>query len=151
VPGENSSTRKTLGVQSRLALTSEDMMELVRHGGRGLILGTRVTGRNRRRLLARDGTSLHEVKRAARRRLAESLLASSLPLKEIAEMLGYSSPQTPSRFIRQEFGATPISLREELKEAWGSIRRRGLSVPNSSVRRAAAAEGADSSLLGGST
>jgi methylphosphotriester-DNA--protein-cysteine methyltransferase len=112
--GENSSARKTLGVQSDPGLTPEELTELVLHGGRGLVLNTGVTGRTRRRMLARDGISLHEVKRSARRTLAASLLSSSLPLKEIATKLGYSTTQTLSRFIRQEFGATPIELREKL-------------------------------------
>jgi AraC-like DNA-binding protein len=38
-----------------------------------------------------------------------------LPLKEMAKKIGYSSTQTLSRFVRQEFGATPIELREELQ------------------------------------
>jgi hypothetical protein len=46
-----------------------------------------------------------------------SLLSSSLPLREIARKLGYSSTQTLSRFIRQEFGTTPIELRRELQRA----------------------------------
>lgn len=115
MPGENPSTQKILGAQSDSVLTPEELTELVVHGGRGLILNTGVAGRTRRRMLARGGTSLHDVKRAARRRLAASLLSSSLPLKEIAKKLGYSSTQTLSRFIRQEFGTTPIELRQELQ------------------------------------
>jgi AraC-like DNA-binding protein len=68
-------------------------------------------------MLARGGTSLHTVKRAARRTLAASLLSSSLPLREIATKLGYSSTQTLSRFIREEVGTTPIELRKELQRA----------------------------------
>ena len=113
--GENPSTRRTLSVQGDPDLTPEELMELVVHGGRGLILSTGVAGRTRRRMLARGGTSLHEIKRDARRKLAASLLSSSLPLKEIAKKLGYSSTQTLSRFIRQEFGTTPIELRQELQ------------------------------------
>jgi methylphosphotriester-DNA--protein-cysteine methyltransferase len=115
MPGQSPPTRKTLGAQVDLGLTPEDLIELVEHGGRGLILRTEVAGRTRRRMLARGGTSLHEVKRAARRRLAMSLLAAPLPLKEIAKKLGYSSTQTLSRFVRQEFGKTPIELREDLQ------------------------------------
>jgi AraC-like DNA-binding protein len=66
-------------------------------------------------MLARGGTSLREVKRAARRSLAASLLASDLPLRELSTRLGYSSTQALARFVRQEFGMTPIQLREELQ------------------------------------
>ena len=112
--GDNPSTRKTLSTQSDPGLTPEELLELVQRGGRGLIERTGVPGRTRRRRLARGGTSLHDVKRSARRGLAASLLSSSLPLKEIARKLGYSSTQTLSRFVRQEFGTTPIDLRKRL-------------------------------------
>lgn len=115
MPGEDSSTRKTPAVQGDPGLTPEELMELVLHGGRGLIESTGVLGRTRRRMLAHYGTSLHDVKRSARRRLAVSLLSSPLPLKEIATKLGYSSTQTLSRFIRQEFGTTPTGLRKALQ------------------------------------
>ena|ERR1035441_8824075 len=115
MPGGESSTRKTSDARGDLGLTYEDLTELFRHGGRGLTLRTGVAGRTRRRRLAAGGTGLHELKRLERRRLAESLLASSLPLTEIAKRLGYSSTQTLSRFVRQEFGTTPIGLREELQ------------------------------------
>ena len=97
--GANPSIRKTLSTQRDPALTPEELTELVLHGGRALILSTGVAGRTRRRMLARGGTSLHEIKRASRRRLAESLLASSLPLKAVAKKLGYSSTQTFSRLL----------------------------------------------------
>ena len=109
---ENPSTRKTRSVQSDPGLTPEDLTEIVVHGGRGLTLTTGVAGRTRRRMLARTGMSLHQVKREARRRLAASVFSSSLPLKEIPRQLGYSSTQTFSRFIRYEFGVAATALRE---------------------------------------
>ena len=114
---ESPPTRKILSAHCDSGLRPEDLVELVERGGRGLILSTGVAGRTRRRMLARGGAGLNEVKRAARRTLAASLLSSSLPLKEIARKLGYSSTQTLSRFIRKEFGTTPIELRKELQRA----------------------------------
>jgi hypothetical protein len=117
VSGRKPSIEESLHTVPRgSTLTPANTMELIFHGGRRLVESSGVPGRTRRRNLARIGTSMHDEKRATRRRLLESLLASALPLKEIASRLGYSSTQTLARFVRSEFGTTATRLRESLRK-----------------------------------
>lgn len=63
------------------------------------------------------GTSFHKYLTQKRLLAAESLLKSTtIPITEIAQMVGIFQPKTFSRLVREAYGVTPTELREKLKE-----------------------------------
>lgn len=64
-----------------------------------------------RRQFERKGLRLSDLLGERRRQMALRLLASDLPVRTIADRLGFASSQTFARFLRREFGATATALR----------------------------------------
>jgi len=98
------------------ALLSEEMaIFLVRFGPRLAASRHGISERTLRRRFERRGLRLADHMKESRRRLAERLLATDLPLTTVSDRLGFGSPQTFARFMRREFGETASSLRRRLK------------------------------------
>lgn len=121
------SVRRPSNAPGTLGLSSQDVATLVVQGSRGLTERVGIPVRTLRRRLACDGVRLREVKRIARRTMASSLLATSLPVNEIARRLGYSSAQSLARFLRQEFGVTATTFRESCSGREGSLKAKRVS------------------------
>ena len=64
-----------------------------------------------RRQFERKGLKLSDLLGERRRQMALQLLSSDLPVRTIAQRLGFASSQTFARFLRREFGATATALR----------------------------------------
>lgn len=73
-----------------------------------------LSGRTLHRHLEDAGTGFQEILEQERLRLAEQTLAHTrLPLKKIADQLGFQSPQTFIRWFRKQRGCTPAAWRAQ--------------------------------------
>jgi AraC-like DNA-binding protein len=73
-----------------------------------------MTSRTLRRRLAAEGSSYQQILADVRYALAREYLAtSSLPLEEIASMLGYSSPGNFTYAFKRWHGSPPRQYRQE--------------------------------------
>lgn len=79
-----------------------------------------VSERTLRRQFQRAGISLSRHLVEKRRVLSILMLASGSPIAEIAETLGFSSPQTFARFVRRELRTTATALRRYLVMRYGA-------------------------------
>lgn len=97
-------------------LLSEEMaIFLVRFGPRLAANRHGISERTLRRRFERRGLRLADHLKESRRRLAERLLVTDLPLTTVSDRLGFGSPQTFARFMRREFGETASTRRRRLK------------------------------------
>ena len=75
----------------------------------------RLTGyspRTMQRRLAEIGTTFHRMRDRVRADIAlKSLLQSTLPVRQIAEMLGYANPTAFTRAFRRQHGKAPSAVR----------------------------------------
>jgi AraC-like DNA-binding protein len=98
------------------ALLSEEMaIFLVRFGPRLAASRRGISERTLRRRFERRGLRLADHVKESRRRLAERLLVTDLPVTTVSDRLGFGSPQTFARFMRREFGETATAARRRLK------------------------------------
>lgn len=75
------------------------------------------------RLLEKEGTTFRKLNEEIRKSAAERYLRStSLPMKEIAYLLGFSELSTFSRAVKIWFGAPPRKIREQLTQRTGESR-----------------------------
>ncbi len=73
-----------------------------------------MTGRTLRRRLADEGSSFQQILGDVRYQLAREYLAtSSLPVEEIAAMLGYSTPGNFTHAFKRWHGSSPRQFRQE--------------------------------------
>ncbi len=76
-----------------------------------------VSVRTLQRRLSQDGTSFSQELEQVRHRLALRLLQSrDIPLADLGERLGYSSPQALSRAVRRMVGASPGRIRSLVED-----------------------------------
>lgn len=100
------------------ALLSEEMaIFLVRFGPRLAASRSGVSERTLRRRFKRRGLRLVDYLKESRRRFAERLLLTDLPLMTVSNQLGFGSTQTFARFMRREFGVTATAVRQRLRPA----------------------------------
>lgn len=100
----------------KFALLSEEMaIYLVRFGPRLAAGRSGVSERTLRRRFERRGLRLMDYLKKSRRRFAERLLLTDLPLMTVSTNLGFGSTQTFARFMRREFGETATAVRQRLK------------------------------------
>ncbi|MGZ6988712.1 MAG: helix-turn-helix domain-containing protein, partial [Thermoanaerobaculia bacterium] len=93
-------------------LLDEEAVLFVLHFGMRLTARTLgLSERTFRRQFERKGLRLSDLLGDRRRQMALRLLASDLPVRTIADRLGFASSQTFARFLRREFGATATALR----------------------------------------
>jgi AraC-like DNA-binding protein len=98
------------------ALLSEEMaMFLVRFGPRLTASQSGISERTLRRRFERRGLRLADHLKESRRKFAERLLLTNLPLTTVSSRLGFSSTQTFARFMRREYGATATAVRQRLR------------------------------------
>ncbi len=98
------------------ALLSEEMaMFLVRFGPHLAASRNGISERTLRRRFERRGLRLAVHLKESRRKFAERLLLTDLPITTVSDRLGFSSPQTFARFMRREYGATATAVRRRLK------------------------------------
>ena len=72
-----------------------------------------ITSRTLRRRLAEEGSSYQQILADVRYQLAQEYLGtSSLPIEEIAEMLGYSTPGNFSHAFKRWHGSPPSQFRQ---------------------------------------
>lgn len=72
-----------------------------------------VSVRTLQRRLREEGTSFHRIVETSHQQLAQSLLQkTSLPVAEIAFMLGYADPQAFRKAFRRWTGTTPLEVRK---------------------------------------
>ncbi|WP_313888785.1 AraC family transcriptional regulator [Mycolicibacterium sp. CBMA 226] len=74
-----------------------------------------VSARTLRRHLAQEGVSLRDLQEETREALAEELLASGMPVAEIAERLGYSQVSSFTQAFRRWKGVGPRDYRERVR------------------------------------
>lgn len=75
-----------------------------------------VSARTLRRHLAQEGVSLRDLQEETREALAEELLASGMPVAEIADRLGYSQTSSFTQAFRRWKGVGPREYRERLRD-----------------------------------
>lgn len=116
----NARTNPLPSSAEEFALLSEEMaIFLVRFGPRLAASRHGISERTLRRRFERRGFRLADHMKDSRRRLAERLLLTDLPLTTVSDRLGFGSTQTFARFMRREFGATGTVVRRRLKgESW---------------------------------
>lgn len=90
-------------------------------GGKGLAGVLGMSERSLQRHLQAEGTSLGALTVAARHARAEALLArGDLPLKRVAQMLGYSDASSFGRAFRGWTGLSPAAYRQGIARARGA-------------------------------
>ncbi|MDX1877766.1 AraC family transcriptional regulator [Mycolicibacterium sp. 141076] len=75
-----------------------------------------VSARTLRRHLAQEGVSLRDLQEETREALAEELVASGMPVAEIADRLGYSQTSSFTQAFRRWKGVGPREYRERLRD-----------------------------------
>lgn len=97
-----------------LAETRETPLQLLmRDGVAPLARHFGMSARTLRRHCARVGLRLDVQRRTLRRELVMTLLATDLPIAEVANRLGYASSQTLARFLKKSFGVTATQVRRQ--------------------------------------
>lgn len=84
--------------------------DLVAHVARTL----RTSARTLQRRLRAEGTSVGAIAREVRLEIAEERLADGVPIKVVAEQLGFAEPSAFHRAFKRWTGRTPDSVRREL-------------------------------------
>lgn len=99
-------------------LTDEDLdffaERLLMLGARAVAKAEGLATRTLLRRLAASGTSARSLVQRLRRERALRLLATSMPLAEVARAIGLSGPISLARFCRREFGTTAARLRADV-------------------------------------
>jgi AraC-like DNA-binding protein len=75
-----------------------------------------VSARTLRRHLAQEGVSLRDLQEETREALAEELLASGMPVAEIADRLGYSQTSSFTQAFRRWKGVGPREYRDRSRD-----------------------------------
>lgn len=103
------------GYSPEYLLSDELILFIVRFGLRLTASRWGMSERTLRRIFAALGTSPRELIHDVRRREARRLLATSLPLSDVARHLGFSTEKTFSRWVHEEFGRPPTAVRRAFR------------------------------------
>jgi AraC-like DNA-binding protein len=101
--------------RSGLEWSEEAVTCLLTCGSKGLARRSGVSVRTLRRRLRRSGITLKEITLAKRAAVVLNLMQAGLPLGTIAARVGLSSSPALTRFVRHEFGTTPLRLAVQLR------------------------------------
>lgn len=96
-----------------LGETSEDILTL--QGKKALARRKGLSLRTLHRRLSEFGLEASAIQDANKRKSILALLATELPLKDVASRLALSGPQSLNRLVRRLFGATPNEVRERIR------------------------------------
>ncbi len=111
------------GVLSQAPLSAEahetPLFILMRDGIAPLARHFGISARTLRRHCARAGLRLDVQRRALRRELVMILLATDLPISDVAHRLGYASSKTLARFLKKTFGATATHMKRRMRPRVG--------------------------------
>ncbi|MTI43043.1 AraC-like DNA-binding protein [Roseibium hamelinense] len=112
---------KTSGKHSRTAEIAQTISENLKTGSFSLANvaeSLQVSQRDVQRALEKEGTSFRKLSEDVRKSAAAHFLTTTtLPLKEVAFLVGFSEPSTFSRAVKGWFGVSPRAFRQEKSDA----------------------------------